>query len=55
MLLIYPEGTRVNNNERGETHGGFALIAQFAKVDVQLLEAIIGALDIKKKALLAAS
>lgn len=49
MLLIYPEGTRVRSNtERGETHGGFALIAQLAKVDVQPL-AIIGALDIKKK------
>ena len=49
MLLIYPEGTRVKSNtERGEIHGGFSLIAQLAKVDVQPL-AIIGAIDIKKK------
>lgn len=45
-VLIYPEGTRVRDDEPHEIHGGFALIAQLADVPVQPL-AIVGARNIK--------
>lgn len=41
-VLIYPEGTRVKRDADSEVHGGFALMAQLAKVPVQPV-AIIGA------------
>lgn len=45
-VLIYPEGTRVRNDDAtAEIHGGFALIARMAKTDVTPM-AVVGARDV---------
>ena len=41
-VLIYPEGTRIRRDEDEKPHGGYAIMAQLAKVPVQPI-AIIGA------------
>ena len=42
-VLVFPEGTRIKSEDQPvEIHGGFALMARMAKVDVQPL-AIVGA------------
>lgn len=42
-VLVFPEGTRIRTEDQPvEIHGGFALMARMAKVDVQPL-AIVGA------------
>lgn len=44
-VLVYPEGTRIKNDEQEvELHGGFAMIAQMAKADV-VPSAVVGAAD----------
>ena len=44
-VLIYPEGTRIKNDEQPiEVHGGFAMIAQMGKSDV-IPTAVVGAAD----------
>ena len=44
-VLIYPEGTRIKNDEQTiEVHGGFAMIAQMGKSDVTPT-AVVGAAD----------
>ncbi|WP_417574206.1 lysophospholipid acyltransferase family protein [Parolsenella catena] len=44
-VLIYPEGTRIKNDEQPiEVHGGFAMIAQMGKSDVTPT-AVVGAAD----------
>lgn len=43
-VLIYPEGTRVKNDADAEVHGGYALMAQLARVPVQPV-AVVGARD----------
>lgn len=44
-ILVYPEGTRVKNDEQKvELHGGFAMIAQMAKAPV-VPTAVVGAAD----------
>lgn len=44
-VLIYPEGTRIKNDEQPiEIHGGFAMIAQMGKADV-VPSAVVGAAD----------
>lgn len=44
-VLVYPEGTRVKDDEQKvEVHGGFAMIAQMGKSDVVPM-AIVGAAD----------
>mgnify|MGYP000011062980 CR=1 FL=1 len=44
-VLIYPEGTRIKNDEQPvEIHGGFAMIAQMGKSDV-VPSAVVGAAD----------
>ena len=45
-VLVFPEGTRIRDDERHEIHGGFSLIAQMAKACVQPF-AIVGARNIK--------
>jgi cytidylate kinase len=47
-LLIYPEGTRIKDDEPHEIHGGFALIANLAKTDIVPM-AVVGARDAKPK------
>lgn len=45
-VLVFPEGTRIRTEDQPvEIHGGFALMARMAKVDVQPM-AIVGARDI---------
>ncbi|WP_068539129.1 (d)CMP kinase [Olegusella massiliensis] len=45
-VVIYPEGTRIRSDEEPiEIHGGFALMAQLAKADVQPT-AVVGARQI---------
>jgi 1-acyl-sn-glycerol-3-phosphate acyltransferase len=47
-VLVFPEGTRVKSDDQPvEIHGGFALIARMAKVDVQPM-AVVGARDIMR-------
>lgn len=44
-VLIYPEGTRIKNDDQPiEVHGGFAMIAQMGKSDVTPT-AVVGAAD----------
>ncbi len=44
-ILVFPEGTRIYSDDQEVTiHGGFALMAQLAKADVQPV-AIVGARD----------
>lgn len=44
-VLIYPEGTRIKNDDQPiEVHGGFAMIAQMGKSDV-IPSAVVGAAD----------
>lgn len=44
-VLVYPEGTRVKNDEqKAEIHGGFSMIAQMGRSDV-VPAAIVGAAD----------
>ena len=44
-VLVYPEGTRIKNDEQKvEVHGGFAMVAQMAKADV-VPSAVVGAAD----------
>lgn len=44
-VLIFPEGTRVRNDEQRVTiHGGFSLIAQLARTDIVPM-AVVGAAD----------
>lgn len=44
-VLIYPEGTRIKNDEQPiEVHGGFAMIAQMGRSDVTPT-AVVGAAD----------
>lgn len=44
-VLVYPEGTRIkNNDETPEVHGGFAMIAQMANAPVVPM-AVVGAAD----------
>ncbi len=45
-VLIYPEGTRVRTDEPAQIHGGFALMAQMGKAEVQPM-AVVGARDIR--------
>ena len=47
-VLVFPEGTRIKTEDQPvEIHGGFALMARMAKVDVQPL-AVVGARDIAR-------
>lgn len=50
-VLVFPEGTRIRDDEPHEIHGGFALMAQLAGADVQPL-AIVGARNIKPQGVL---
>lgn len=44
-VLIYPEGTRIKNDDQSiKVHGGFAMIAQMGKSDVTPT-AVVGAAD----------
>jgi len=45
-VLVFPEGTRIRDDERHEIHGGFSRMAQMAKAAVQPF-AIVGARNIK--------